>query len=108
VLFAITGEVPDVVLSHRFRHEHASFNAFGRITRDRQVSSRCRTFATNGPTLRRFVNLSIANVNLDTELHFPGRFILGAPDRAIPEMLGDPAGSLGGMIGSKRRQFRPH
>lgn len=27
VLFAITGEIPDAVLSHRFAHEHASLNA---------------------------------------------------------------------------------
>lgn len=70
MLFAITGEVPDAVLSHRFGHERASLNATGSGVEAAGALTRCRSFATNGPTLRRFVDLSIANVNLNTELDF--------------------------------------
>jgi hypothetical protein len=100
MLFAVTGEIPDVVLSHRFGHEHASFNAAGGWVPGPGAMSPCRTFATNGLTLRRFVDLSIAHVNLNTELDF----LLGAGVGLWCGQCGAPAGQLGGVMGVEWRR----
>jgi hypothetical protein len=70
VLFAITGEVPDVLLSRRFGHEHASLKASVRCGSAARSNERNRVANSLAPILRRFVDFRMARVNRGTELDF--------------------------------------